>query len=133
MSEVEDHEADPGAYLYWDRLLSSWVWGSCMGKRRSKWDRRRKQLNTQRNRRYKHIVKQENNSGEHIPFIAYCSAHDKKLLTRKNARRMVRVMHEPGMREFPCDVYPGQNWWHAGHMPENVRMGYVGIAEVYGR
>jgi hypothetical protein len=60
----------------------------------------------------------------------WCETHDKGCyFGRRSAKRMIRVMHEKGMREYECDAIPGG--WHIGHMPAAVRSGETTRAEMY--
>lgn len=50
------------------------------------------------------------------------------MVTRRAARRVRRLMHEPGMRAYPC---PRGKGWHNGHNPLPVRRGLFTAAEWY--
>lgn len=65
-----------------------------------------------------------------IPYLSHCEYHDKKLFKKQDAKRVCRESHEPGMRRYPCKHFEG--WFHVGHLPDNVRKGYVSAEEVYG-
>lgn len=61
-----------------------------------------------------------------------CNVHGKKSYTSRDlAKQASREMHDPGMREYRCDVEDG--YWHIGHLPEPVRNGQVTADEHYGR
>lgn len=62
--------------------------------------------------------------------IAHCATHDKFLYSsRGKARAAIRMHHDPGMREYPCEVQPDH--WHVGHLPKPVRRGKTTAASYY--
>lgn len=74
------------------------------------------------------------NTNSVVPHVAWCDEHDKKGFTKKNAKKVTRMLqgkHETGMREYPC----GLRWglWHVGHLPQATLEGRLTASEVYGR
>lgn len=62
--------------------------------------------------------------------IAHCAKHDKFLYSsRAKARAAIRMHHEPGMREYRCDIQPDH--WHVGHLPKPVRRGKTTVSAYY--
>lgn len=65
-------------------------------------------------------------------FVTWCGNHRKRLYARRShARRAIRTLHEPGMREYRCTRFTGL--WHVGHIAEPVRRGEQTAGEYYGR
>lgn len=65
-----------------------------------------------------------------IPHVGICHATGKLMLARRSdARRVIRNMHDKGMREYRCRSC---QCWHTGHLPPIVRRGRLTAAEVYG-
>lgn len=57
-----------------------------------------------------------------------CEVHGKETHpTRWSAKHAARCVHDRGIREYRCSVYPG--WWHNGHMPPSVRRGEMTMDE----
>lgn len=103
-----------------------------MGKRKNNWEKRRKQfiLDRARRSRSQHGKDSGRNSTN---YIAWCQEHGKKLLSRPEARELIRRLNTTGMREYRCRAQLAHEWWHVGHLPENVRRGYLPAHEVYER
>lgn len=70
-----------------------------------------------------------------VPSLAWCVHCGKKAFTKNNAKDLIRILpNRKGMREFPCPVNNETlGWWHAGHLPRQVRQGYMTVDEVYPR
>lgn len=64
-----------------------------------------------------------------VPHLTLCEVHEKKAFTKANAKKLIRVLAEPGMRRYPCDHIFGA--WHIGHLPYLVRAGVLSASEVY--
>jgi hypothetical protein len=69
----------------------------------------------------------------YVTYLAFCTVHEKKAFTRKNARKVKRDLHDPGMRAYECDQGGDMQspWWHVGHLPGVVKRGEVSAIEVY--
>lgn len=103
-----------------------------MANRRNSWAKRRKRWALETRKKQRQPV---TTAGPHhkVGSLAWCPHHQKEAFTRRDARRVPRALGEAGMRAYPCDAYPANDWWHTGHLPKNVRLGYVSADEVYGR
>jgi len=67
----------------------------------------------------------------YLGHVGVCDTHGKRIFTdRRRARREIRVLADPGMREYRCDVLDGA--WHIGHLPLAVVEGRKTAGEVYG-
>lgn len=66
-----------------------------------------------------------------VSYLTWCERHQKKAFTRRNAKKVIRVLpgHE-GMRRYPCNYI--SNGWHVGHLPPAVLEGRLSAREVYG-
>lgn len=65
-----------------------------------------------------------------VPHLTFCEVHEKKAFTKANAKMVIRVLADQGMRRYPCDyIWDG---WHVGHLPLAVRAGILSASEVYG-
>ena len=102
-----------------------------MSNRRNKWERRRRRWELERSK--KRRADPEGTNPRRTMHIAYCSVHGKKLLTRKAAKGLIRDLHDTGIRKFPCEAHPNSDWWHIGHLPEEVRKGRKSIVQIYDR
>lgn len=70
-------------------------------------------------------------SSAKVPHLAWCEVHEKKAFTKKNAKKVNRLLPgREGMREYPCGYISGG--WHTGHLPGIVRQGGKTAFEVYG-
>lgn len=68
-----------------------------------------------------------------VPHVAFCEVHGKKGFTKKNAKKVIRMLRnrkETGMREYRCGSIP--NLWHVGHLPPSIMWGFRSADEVYG-
>lgn len=65
-----------------------------------------------------------------VPHLTFCEVHEKKAFTKANAKTLIRILADPGMREYRCRcIWDG---WHVGHLPTLVRAGVLSADEVYG-
>lgn len=67
-----------------------------------------------------------------IPHLTWCLKHDKKAFTKRNAKKLRRILpNSGGMCVYPCEAVEGG--WHTGHLPAGVMRGEVTRWEVYPR
>lgn len=98
--------------------------------RRSRWNQHRKQQATERAQ--KHRQRQRALPvGTQVQFLFWCEKHGKKAMVRADARKLRRALAEPGLRVYPCDEHPSTHAFHVGHLPDNVRSGYVSADQIY--
>lgn len=67
-----------------------------------------------------------------IEHLGRCFAGNREegkvmIATRRAARKAIRSMHEPGMREYRCRTC---EMWHVGHLPLAVIRGRATVADV---
>lgn len=78
----------------------------------------------------KHRRKASTRPVNYVPYLAWCPEHEKKVFTKRNAKKLIGQLHDPGMRRYRCDYYMVEGW-HVGHLPGSVRRGEVSADEVY--
>lgn len=68
----------------------------------------------------------------YVPEIGWCEEHEKRWFDKKNAKRVIRVMAEAGMRPYRCGLPMTEGFWHVGHLDVRVRKGAATADEIYG-